>query len=489
MQRDLDGLASRTFDAVVVGGGIYGLTIAYDCAQRGLSVALIERHDFGSGASFNHLRTIHGGLRYLQTLDVSRARESVAERRTVARIAPEAVRPLRFVLPLSRHSLMQGPLAMRAGFILDGILSRHRNDGVPESLQLPAGRVMSSVEALNGVQDAKTAHATEAATWFDYVTTDADRLTLSWGLAAAQHGALIANYVDATGLMLEGGRAIGVQASDRRSNRAFSIAARLIVNATGGAVDRLLGASGLPSATPMLKAMNLVTRRAAPDIAIGGRGPNGRTLFMVPYKGRALYGTWESPRPCAPDAAAPRRDEVETFLAEINHAFPAARLTLADVSLVHRGIVPAVVRGDGRASLEGHERVTDHADRGVEGLITVAGTKYTTARAVAERVTNRILTKLGRSPVACRTGQTPLPFTDGAPEALLRKAARDEMVMTLEDAVVRRTSLGALGQPDDDVMEHAAGIVGETLGWDAARRRGEIDALKAFYGTSNAWMT
>src|SRR5450759_2475152 len=95
MTRDLDLLTGRTFDVLVVGGGIYGLTIAYDAAQRGLSVALVERNDFGSGSSFNHLRTIHGGLRYLQTLDIGRARESLGERRTLARIAPHMVRPLR----------------------------------------------------------------------------------------------------------------------------------------------------------------------------------------------------------------------------------------------------------------------------------------------------------------------------------------------------------------------------------------------------------
>src|SRR5438105_3943575 len=99
MKRDLDALTRRTFDLLVVGGGIYGLTIAYDAAARGLSVALVERDDFGSGASFNHLRTIHGGLRYLQTLDMARARESVRERRAFATIAPNAVRPLAFVLP------------------------------------------------------------------------------------------------------------------------------------------------------------------------------------------------------------------------------------------------------------------------------------------------------------------------------------------------------------------------------------------------------
>ena len=88
MRRDLDRLTARAFDVLVVGGGIYGLTIACDAAARGLTSALIERGDFGSGSSFNHLRTIHGGLRYLQTLDLARARESIRERRTLARIAP-----------------------------------------------------------------------------------------------------------------------------------------------------------------------------------------------------------------------------------------------------------------------------------------------------------------------------------------------------------------------------------------------------------------
>src|SRR5260221_8479353 len=121
MIRDPGGLGARTFDVLVVGGGIYGLTIAYDCAQRGLSVALIERGDFGSGASFNHLRTIHGGLRYLQHLDFARARESVRERRTIARIAPHHVSPLSFVLPL-RRSLTRGPTAMRLAFAIDRIV-------------------------------------------------------------------------------------------------------------------------------------------------------------------------------------------------------------------------------------------------------------------------------------------------------------------------------------------------------------------------------
>src|SRR5713101_3985348 len=134
MQRDLEALTGRTFDVLVVGGGIYGLTIAYDAAQRGLSVALIERADFGSGSSFNHLRTIHGGLRYLQTLDLRRASESTRERRTLARIAPYALQPLVFALPLTRW-VTKGKLVARAGFLLDRVVSSRRNRDVPIALR------------------------------------------------------------------------------------------------------------------------------------------------------------------------------------------------------------------------------------------------------------------------------------------------------------------------------------------------------------------
>src|SRR5436190_7655986 len=147
MIRDLDRLTASTFDVLVIGGGICGLTIAYDAAQRGLSVALVDRDDFGSGASFNHLRTIHGGLRYLQSLDLKRARQSVRERRTIARIAPHAVRPITFALPLYR-SLTRGKLAMRAGLALDRVVAAGRNRGVAASHRLPAGRVVSRGTAI-----------------------------------------------------------------------------------------------------------------------------------------------------------------------------------------------------------------------------------------------------------------------------------------------------------------------------------------------------
>jgi glycerol-3-phosphate dehydrogenase len=539
MIRDLERLTAQTFDVLVVGGGIYGLTIAYDAAQRGLSVALVERNDFGSGASFNHLRTIHGGLRYLQSLDLSRARESVRERRTVARIAPHAVRPMPFAVPLYR-SLMRGKMAMRAGFVLDRIVAAGRNRGVPASHRLPGGRVVSRSHAVQRFPGLRRQGLTGAAVFYDYVTTEPDRLTFSYALGASEHGAMLANHVEAMAPLVEtaaGGRRVtGVTARDMLGTRTLEIVARLTVNATGARVDRLLAPLGAATKIPMLKAMNLVTTRDAGDEALGGRSASGRNLFLVPWRERALFGTWESDRVCDPDDTAVEERDVASFIAELNQAFPALDLTLADVTLVHRGVVPAAVRG-GRVGLEGHEQIRDHASQGIEGIVTVAGTKFTTARAVAERIVNTVLTKLQHAPVACRTAATPLPggsvrdvglaiadarreYDEGLPTdtiphliaaygsryrdvmevaanrpdwrariahdspvigAELVLAARKEMAPTLADIVIRRTPLGALGDPGDDALARAASIVGTELRWSDDRRRDEIAAVQRFY--------
>lgn len=548
MQRDLEQLASRTFDVLVVGGGVYGLAVAYDAAQRGLSTALVERDDFGGGASFNHLRTIHGGLRYLQTFDIARARESLRERRTLARIAPHAVQPLRFILPLER-SLTRGPLALRAAFAVDRIVAFDRNAGVPPPLRLPPGRVLTPDEAVREAPILREIPMVAAAAWYDYETTESDRLTFAYAVAAAEHGAVLANYVEAQRPIVDGGRVAvrggrvavpkpvppvrvsGFVVGDRQTGRSFDVAARVIVNATGSAAADVAGVLGAPLRLPLLKAMNLVTRREAHGAAIGARSRSGRHLFLVPWRGRALFGTWESPRTVDASAVGVSEEELSTFVAELNDTFPSLALSIDEISLVHRGVVPAVIDLNGRVALEGHERIHDHAVDGVEGMITVVGTKYTTARSVAQRITDRVVRKLARAAIPCRTGTTPLgnnhatPIPDAlsttasaidlarhltasygrrGPEVMaltqtepelatrvaadspvtaaeLRWAVREEMALTLPDVVIRRTPLGALGCPADDVLQRAAAIVSAETGWSEERQHEEIAAVKRFY--------
>jgi glycerol-3-phosphate dehydrogenase len=533
--RDPDRLTQRTFDVLVVGGGVYGLTIAYDAAQRGAAVALVERDDFGSGSSFNHLRTIHGGLRYLQHLNVARARESVRERRTLARVAPHAVVPVGFALPLYR-SLTRGRLAMRAGFLVDRLVAAGRNREVPPTLHLRSGRVVSRQHAIEQFPGLRRRGMTGAALWYDYVAPEADRLTFGWALAAAAHGAVLVNHVEAVSVAKDGRRVAGVSCVDRLSGQTIDISASTVVNATGGAIDRLLGPLGVSTGIPMLKAMNLVTTRDAGDVALGGRSGSGRNLFLVPWRRRALFGTWESRTACPPDQTAPTDQEIASFITELNEAFPALDLKRSDVSLVHRGVVPAATTSSGVA-LEGRPQIRDHAAEGVENLVSVAGTKYTTARAVAQDVVDVVVRKLTGTYASCRTAATPLPGghvrdmaltiaearrdydellpSDTIPHlvaaygsayrevadlarthpewsarlasdspvvgAELIWAVRHEMALTLCDAVLRRTPLGALGYPGDSPAAQAASIVGRELGWSDERQRAEVEALRAVY--------
>ena len=140
MTRDLARLTASRFEVLVVGGGIHGLFAAYDAASRGLSVALVDSGDFGGGISFNHQRTLHGGLRALQSGQLRKCREQIHERRAWARIAPHLVRPLPFLLGTYRGT-KRSRLAVRAGFKLYDLIGRDRNRGVLPELHLPNGRL------------------------------------------------------------------------------------------------------------------------------------------------------------------------------------------------------------------------------------------------------------------------------------------------------------------------------------------------------------
>jgi glycerol-3-phosphate dehydrogenase len=397
--------------------------------------------------------------------------------------------------------------------------------------------VYSRSSAIQQFPGLKRQGLTGAAVWQDYLMIEPDRLTFTWAQAAVSHGAVLANHVDAVEIVREGTKVAGLRAKDGLTGRGLDIRSRIVVNAAGAAIDRLLTPIGLTSHVPMLKTMNLVTTRDAGDEALGGRGPTGRNLFMVPWRYRAVFGTWESRQPCQPGDTNVTERDVAEFMAELNFAFPALDLTLKDITLVHRGVVPAAMHG-GEARLEGHDQIRDHSADGADGLFTVAGVKYTTARAVAERVTDRLVAKLGREPVPCRTATSVLPGgslrdiglaiaearrdhdeglpTDTIPHLIaaygsqyrdvldladgrkdlksrvapglpvigaeLVKAARAEMAITLSDALIRRTPVGALGYPGDDAVSRAAEIVGAERRWSDDQKRAETAAVRSFYG-------
>ena len=534
--RDTERLESREYDLLVVGGGIYGLAIAYDAASRGLNTALIEAGDFGSGTSFNHQKTVHGGLRSLQSGRLDRALEGIRERRALARIAPWFLRPLPFLVGTYR-SAIKSRVALRAAFRIDAWLGRHRNDGVEPELHLPRPKLISKAATLRLFSGIKPERLTGGAQWYDYQVVENDRLILAFAAAAQRSRADVANYVEAVSAIKEGGRVRGMVVRDHETGRELTVRAKLTVNAAGARVGQVMGLFGVSRPQALLKAINLVTSRPASDIALAAPTPRGRMLTLVPWRGHAIIGTGQSDRPVEPDDLSVSEADVESFIGEANGAFPALTLTRSDVRLVHRGLVPAETTSSGRTDLKQAPEIRDHSQDGVPGAMTVVGVKFTTARAVAERTVNTAGRVLNRRLPRSRTATTALPGAAIADhEALAIETARaaamelpvevtrhlsalyaeasgtvvrliaeqpglgapvapgwetlgaevihvirNEMALRLADIVIRRTSLGSSGHPGDEAVRGCGALAARELGWSPERLESEIAAVKAFY--------
>jgi glycerol-3-phosphate dehydrogenase len=542
MQRDLRQLADTRFDVLVIGAGFYGVATAWDAAQRGLSVAIIDRDDVGAATSFNNFKTLHGGLRSLQGLNVKQARLFIRERRALARILPHLVRPLPFVIATTNHPKRHAWL-MRAGLAMSDALASDRNEGLPDpGTHLPPGRIVSKDEALRLNPVISPDGVTGGAVWYDYQMQSTDRVTLSFLLSAVDAGAMAANYVGAKSFLQEYGRVVGVTAEDRLTGSTFAIRASVVVNAAGPWAAALL--SGLPATVqgappPQLsRAMNIVTtKKTVSDHACGGLA-NGRYLFMVPWREITMVGTSHDAYAGAADELRVTRWDLEAFLKDVRLAFPHAAITAADVGLVHRGLLPTVSASGTDVRLVKESRVVDHAQHGLPGLVSMFGVRYTTARQTAQEAVDAVFRAMGHAtPPPCRTAETPLyggsitnmesflkavllRDVEGIPAVALKRmaatygtsydqvlhlardipalarplgrdcgvigaeilyAVRSEMALKLADAVIRRTGAGAAGHPGSDALERAAAIMQRACGWDDARTRNEIDEVENFY--------
>ena len=472
MKRDLGALSAREHDVLVIGGGIHGAFAAWDAAQRGLATALVEAEDFGAGTSWNSLKTIHGGLRYLQSADLPRMRESIRERRTLLAIAPELVRPLRFVVPAYGHGL-KGREALALALFANDLVSADRNRGLPEAQRIPTGRSLSRDEFLRLVPGVPAQDLTGGGAWTDAQVESSERLLVGVLHAASAEGASLANHARVSGALRRDGRVAGVQVLDALGGGVLDIRARQVLNAAGPGMDDVLVTLGVRRApVPLLRALNLVLNRTlAKGHGIGALSA-GRYLFLVPWRERAMIGTDYVP---AGAPADPR--EADRFLEEAARAFPWAELRAADVALVHRGRVPGL---DAKRLAVRHV-LLDHAAEGAPGLVSVQGVKYTTARAVAEETVDLLCRKLGRARRS-RTAATRLLHArplEGDLVERSREAAREEMAMTLADAVLRRLDLGTAGPPAAAEIHTVALTLATELGWNPARVEAEKQALAA----------
>jgi glycerol-3-phosphate dehydrogenase len=549
VERDPRALEGAEFDLVVVGGGMFGAATALDAAQRGLRTALIERADFAGATSAHSFKMVHGGIRYLQHADLPRLRQSARARAAFLRTAPHLVRPLPIVVPTYGWG-MRGKAVLRVGMAAYDLLTADRNRGIADpSRRIPRARFLDRDAVLRRYPGLVRDGLTGAGVFCDGQMYNPPRLVLAYVQGAAAAGAVCANYVEATGLLERAGRIRGVAVRDVASGARLEVRGRVVLNAAGPYAEQiLLGSLGraLSPSTPFSRDAYFIVRRpllegdhaltvpsstADPD-AIVSRG--ARHLFLVPWRGATLVGVWHKVYQGHPDEFEIGESELAAWIAEINSAYRGLDLSLADVALGSAGLVPFGEDDPDSAHLKfaHRSRIVDHrSERGLDGLLTLIGVRYTTGPVEAVEAVDLVCRKLDRCTQRSRLETSPVHgggFADfealvgelsasapaGVSAATVRalahnhgtaaslvlalaasrpdwrktlpgsdvlgaeiaRAARAEMALTLADAVFRRTDLCTAGHPGVAALRAAARIMGECRGWD----QGHTDAELAY---------
>ncbi len=544
MKRDPRRLANQKFDVLVVGGGIHGAITAWDAALRGLSVALIERGDFGSGTSQNSLKLIQGGLRHLQDGSLSRIRMMARERTTWMKIAPHLVHPLTCLIPTTQK-LSRSRAVMGLALMANDLLSFDRNHLVDPQKNLLDGMIVSRPELARILPGYDASTSTGGAVWYDAQIYNSERLLLEFILSAVEAGAEVANYVEAISFIQQDTRIIGIRAKDFQTGQLFDIQSRLVINCAGAWMDCLLEKAALHSEFATSVAMNVIVNQVWSDIAVGltSQTINGKLpqlLFIVPWRNKSMIGTCNIPWRDAPHTFKLSEAMVQEFLDQINSACPPRKFCLDDVEHVTWGFLP-VAKADlnkQHAKLKRDGVVIDHQKKdGISGLISILGVKYTTARVMAERALDLAVKQLGMRTKKCQTHMTPvrggkiedfaaflrnallkvprsineratehLVYTYGSEyqklvDCMLRQpdlarriapplpvtfaevehAIHHEMALNLADVIGRRTELGSTGLPSMDTLQKCASLLSREFQWNSEHQEQEISSVIQTY--------
>ncbi|MGE5136227.1 MAG: glycerol-3-phosphate dehydrogenase/oxidase [Gemmatimonadota bacterium] len=531
----LAALTGAEHQVLVVGGGVVGAGVALDAATRGLSVGLLEERDFASGTSSASSKLIHGGLRYLEQLNLGLVREALTERGLLLqRIAPHLVRPVPFLFPLS-HRVWERAYVGAGVSLYDSL-----GFSLGQPRGLPGHRQLSRRGALRLAPALKRSAITGAVAYWDAQVDDA-RYVATLARTAAGYGARLASRTRVTGFLREGERVTGVRAVDLESGAELQIRAQQVVNATGVWTDdiqALVGGRGIINVRAS-KGVHLVVPRDRIHASTGiiTRTPQS-VLLVIPWGRHWIVGTTDSD--WSGDRAHPTvtGDDIDYLIGQANLVL-SLPLTREDVTAVYAGLRPLLAGESEETSRLSREHVVASP---VPGLVMVAGGKYTTYRLMARDAVDAVAHGLDwRVPESC-TDRVPLAGADGYValwnarhriaessglhvariEHLLHRygslisevlaliaaspdlgrpvtgaddylraeivyAASHEGARHLEDVLARRTRI-AIETPDQGLSaaREAAALMTRPLRWDSRQAAAELEEYQAAVAASRA---
>ena len=518
-----EGLSQTNWDVIIIGAGINGTGIARDAAMRGLKVLLLEKEDISSGTSAWSSRLVHGGLRYLEYLEISLVRESLSERERLLKNAPHLVKPLQFAIPFYKQN-RRGPLLFRMGMLAYDVLSFDKS--LDHHHVLNNKQVFEKIGAINpdGLRG--------AAMYFDCQSEYAERLSVENALSAQEHGAVVINYAKVNRFVLEGNTVRGVEFTDLLEQKSYTVQAPVVINVGGPWVDEVLKGIGKPIKRLIggTKGSHFVIDPfpGAPKTAIYYEArSDGRAIMVLPWTGRYLIGSTDLYYKDDLDYVRMDDDELDYLVKETNILFPSANLTPEKILYSYSGIRPLpYVEGKSTAAVTRRHIIYDHSPE-VKGLISIVGGKLTTFRNLAEQSVDLVYKKLGKPSPSCSTHNLPLPGADrnfeafrrqflaqsGLPDDIARHlvdvygiraeevldladrtpelknrlsptdptigaevvfAFEKEMAETINDVFLRRSMTAYNSQVGFDALAPAAELAGRHLGWNAAKVQSEI---------------
>lgn len=403
----LAALTADTFDMVVIGGGITGVSVAREASANGMSVLVVDKSDFGSGTSSATTKFIHGGIRYLETMEVGVVRESLRERRILALAAPHLVRQQRFLMPAWSWSRPNAPV-IGLGVGLYGGLAYDRNRDVPDSLRIPRSAWLSRATVLADVPWLQGEELKGAWAYYDTLNLFPERLLLEFLFTAVGQGAVAVNYARATELVFEtdddGERHVaGVRVVDVITGEQRAVTAPIVINAAGPWVDEVL--TGLDSGVHVLRSKGVHVLLSSIDglrqrDAVFARAKSGGHVIVSPWMGRLLVGPTDTPVDESVDETHALHSDVDLVLSTLNETLAdgLAPVQSADVIDTTVGVRPLIgTGGEGTYNASRRHEVHDHASEGYSGLFSILGGKWTTGRATAEHLL-RVLASSGHWP-------------------------------------------------------------------------------------------
>lgn len=522
-RRDPETSVTDHYDIVVIGGGINGAGIARDAALRGAKVILLEKNDFGGGTSSWSSRLIHGGLRYLEHGEIPLVFESLHERRYLRELASHLVRGLKLSIPIYADS-QRGKFLIRLGMLVYDLLSIRK--------KLPKHRMLTARELLLEEPGLREEGLTGGAQYFDAQVTFAERLVIENVIAAQEAGAVVRNYSTVIGITVRDQAVRSVQFVDQNSGVETEIFARVVVNAAGPWVDRVLATVNREMKPVMggTKGSHIVVSRfpGAPSSAFYVEArKDGRPFFIIPWNGLVLIGTTDIRYQGDPGDVTASAEEVDYLIEETNAVFPSAGLSRASIHYTYAGVrpLPRHDKGPESAITRKHIILTH---RGLaKGLMSIIGGKLTTYRNLAELVVNKSMRELRGEFDECQTRERPLPgcvdlddatrkvmaspgiskacanrllsiygsraldilalsaeqpgFIDEAETVLVAEvlhAIRKEFAATLTDIVHRRLMIGLMPDQGRAMIASIVDIATRDLSWDKKRRLRELDRLR-----------